>query len=93
MVRALRLYEDTRYEGLARISVAHLYNLRGRGSYRKCGAQWNKTRLNPVAIDVCQCRIDTAKKCRLNFPTPVGPFGRLGECLAPPIPGLREPLF
>ena len=52
LVRALEIYGDTRYAGLARISVAHLYNLRGRASYRDRRRQWDKTRPTPVAIGI-----------------------------------------
>ncbi len=52
LVRALELYGDARYQRLAKISVAHLYNLRDRASYRKRRQQWHKTRPTPVAIGV-----------------------------------------
>lgn len=52
LVRALEIYGDTRYARLARISVAHLYNLRGRASYRDRRRQWDKTRPTPVAIGI-----------------------------------------
>lgn len=52
LVRAREVYGDTRYERLARISVAHLYNLRRRASYRDRRRQWDKTRPTPVAIGV-----------------------------------------
>lgn len=52
LVRALEVYGDTRYQRLARISVAHLYNLRGRPGYRDRRRHWDKTRPTPVAIGV-----------------------------------------
>jgi transposase InsO family protein len=52
LVRALEIYGDRRYEHLARISVAHLYNLRGRASYRNRRRQWDKTHPTPVAIGI-----------------------------------------
>jgi transposase InsO family protein len=52
LVRALELYGDARYERLAHISVAHLYNLRAKPGYRDRRRQWNKTRPKQVAIGV-----------------------------------------
>jgi len=52
--RALRVYDDARFERLAGISVAHLYNLRQRTAYRKTRRHWTKTRPTPVAIGVRQ---------------------------------------
>jgi transposase InsO family protein len=52
LVRALELYGDTRYERLARISVAHLYNLRAQPSYRDRRRHWEKTRPAAAAIGV-----------------------------------------
>ena len=52
LVRALDLYGDARYERLAHISVAHLYNLRAKPGYRDRRRQWDKTRPKQVAIGV-----------------------------------------
>ena len=52
LVRALELYGDARYERLAQISVAHLYNLRAKPGYRDRRRQWDKTRPKQVAIGV-----------------------------------------
>jgi transposase InsO family protein len=38
------------YARLGKISVAHLYNLRGSVRYRKLAAQWEPTRPSPIAI-------------------------------------------
>lgn len=49
--RAFRLFGDARYERLAGISVAHLYNLRRAGGYQRArGALPHKTR--PVALAI-----------------------------------------
>ena len=50
MERAWGLYGDARYERLAGISVAHLYNLRQRSGYRGHRQVWTKTR--PVTIPI-----------------------------------------
>jgi transposase InsO family protein len=50
MERAHRLFGDARYERLAAISVAHLYNLRQRSGYRRQRVVWTKTR--PVTIPI-----------------------------------------
>jgi transposase InsO family protein len=50
MQRALVVFGDTRYARLARISVAHLYNLRGATGYRAHRQHWTKTRPTQVAI-------------------------------------------
>jgi len=50
MERAHRLFGDPRYERLAAISVAHLYNLRRRQGYRRHRQVWTKTR--PVTIPI-----------------------------------------
>ncbi len=50
MERAWSLYGDGRYERLARISVAHLYNLRQRSGYQRHRQVWTKTR--PVTIRI-----------------------------------------
>lgn len=50
MERALRLFGDPRYERLAGISVAHLYNLRQRTGYQRQRQKWTKTR--PVTIPI-----------------------------------------
>jgi transposase InsO family protein len=50
MERAWSLYGDPRYERLAAISVAHLYNLRQRKGYQRHRQLWTKTR--PVTIPI-----------------------------------------
>jgi hypothetical protein len=50
MERAHRLFGDARYERLAAISVAHLYNLRQRPGYQRLRVVWTKTR--PVTIPI-----------------------------------------
>ncbi len=50
MERAHRLFGDARYERLAAISVAHLYNLRQRTGYQRHRQVWTKTR--PVTIPI-----------------------------------------
>ena len=50
MQRALVVFGDTRYVRLARISVAHLYNLRAHAGYRARRQHWTKTRSTQVAI-------------------------------------------
>lgn len=48
--RALRVYGDARFERLAGISVAHLYNLRQQAGYQSVRRHWTVTRPTPVAI-------------------------------------------
>jgi transposase InsO family protein len=48
--RACTLFDEGRYERLAGISVAHLYNLRRSGPYRRIRIHFTKTRSTPVAI-------------------------------------------
>jgi hypothetical protein len=50
--RAWTLYGDARYERLASISVAHLYNLRKHRSYRAQRLHIDKTRSRPSVIGV-----------------------------------------
>jgi transposase InsO family protein len=50
MQRALVVFGDTRYVRLARISVAHLYNLRAGAGYQARRQHWSKTRPTQVAI-------------------------------------------
>jgi transposase InsO family protein len=50
MERALRLFGDRRYERLAAISVAHLYNLRQRSGYQRHRKLWTKTRAVTIPI-------------------------------------------
>jgi transposase InsO family protein len=50
MRRAFEDYGDVRYQRLAGISVAHLYNLRKRGGYVVCRAHWTKTKGTQIAI-------------------------------------------
>jgi len=54
MQRAWQLFGDARYERLATISVAHLYNLRQRAGYVRQRHRWAKTR--PVSIAIGQRR-------------------------------------
>lgn len=54
MERAWRLFGDPRYERLARISVAHLYNLRHRPSYQQRRQSWTPTR--PVTVPIGERR-------------------------------------
>jgi hypothetical protein len=50
MERAWRVFGDARYERLATISVAHLYNLRKRTTYARHRQAWTKTRPVTIAI-------------------------------------------
>ena len=50
MQRAVTLFGDTRYERLASISVAHLYNLRRARGYEIRRRHWTKTKGQRVAI-------------------------------------------
>jgi transposase InsO family protein len=50
MERAYGMFDDARYERLAVISVAHLYNLRQRPVYQQLRQVWTKTRPVTVAI-------------------------------------------
>lgn len=50
--RAYATFGDPAYARLARISVAHLYNLRRRTGYQKLRRVWTKTRGKPVSIAV-----------------------------------------
>ena len=51
--RAWQVYGDARYERLAGISVAHLYNLRATPRYQDCRVSWQGTRAGKgVAIGV-----------------------------------------
>ncbi|MGB7630262.1 MAG: hypothetical protein WBM29_04175 [Candidatus Deferrimicrobium sp.] len=50
MERAYGLFGDTRYQRLATISVAHLYNLRQRPNYQHQRQVWAKTRPTGVPI-------------------------------------------
>ena len=54
MERAYGVFEDARYERLAVISVAHLYNLRSRVGYQRHRQVWTKTR--PVTIPIGERR-------------------------------------
>lgn len=54
MERAWRLFGDPRYERLALISVAHLYNLRQRTGYLRRRQVWTKTR--PVTAPIGERR-------------------------------------
>lgn len=54
MERAFELFREVRYERLARISVAHLYNLRQREGYQRRRQVWTKTR--PVSIAIGERR-------------------------------------
>jgi len=50
MERAYRVFADARYERLAIISVAHLYNLRKQTGYQRHRRAWTKTRPVTIAI-------------------------------------------
>jgi transposase InsO family protein len=50
MQRAFALFGEARYERLATISVAHLYNLRQAAGYRDRRRHWTKTRGHSVPI-------------------------------------------
>ena len=50
MERAHCIFGDARYERLATISVAHLYNLRQRAGYQRHRRAWTKTRPVTIAI-------------------------------------------
>ena len=50
MERAFGIFGDARYQRLAVISVAHLYNLRQRPVYQRLRQVWTKTRPVTVAI-------------------------------------------
>ena len=50
MQRAVAVFGDTRYERLAGISVAHLYNLRGRVGYEIRRRHWTQTQGHRVPI-------------------------------------------
>ena len=54
MERAHGLFGDARYERLATISVAHLYNLRQHSSYQHQRQVWTKTR--PVTVPIGERR-------------------------------------
>jgi hypothetical protein len=57
MERAYRVFAETRYERLATISVAHLYNLRKRSGYLRHRQLWTKTR--PVSLAIGERRAPT----------------------------------
>ncbi len=48
--RALAVFGDDRYERLATLSVAHLYNLRHEAGYQAQRRHWTKTRGHSVPI-------------------------------------------
>ena len=50
MERAYDVFGDVRYERLATVSVAHLYNLRQRAGYQRHRQVWAKTRPVTIAI-------------------------------------------
>lgn len=50
MERALLIFNDTRFEQLASISVSHLYNLRGDKVYQDKRRHWTKTRPTSIPI-------------------------------------------
>lgn len=52
MERAWLVFGDTRFERLASISVAHLYNLRGSKPYQAKRRHWTKTRSTKIPIGV-----------------------------------------
>ena len=57
MERAYRIFGDVRYQRLAVISVAHLYNLRQRAGYQRLRQVWIKTR--PVTVAIGERRAPT----------------------------------
>ena len=57
MERAYRIFGDVRYQRLAVISVAHLYNLRQRAGYQRLRQVWSKTR--PVTVAIGERRAPT----------------------------------
>jgi transposase InsO family protein len=57
MERAYGIFDDARYQRLATISVAHLYNLRQRPSYQHQRQVWSKTR--PVTVPIGERRAPT----------------------------------
>ena len=54
MERAFEVFGESRYERLATISVAHLYNLRKRSGYQRQRRVWTKTR--PVTLPIGERR-------------------------------------
>jgi len=50
MERAYDIFGDARYQRLATISAAHLYNLRSQDDYRRLRQVWTKTRSVMIAI-------------------------------------------
>ena len=50
LYRAFHEFADARFERLARISMAHIYNLRKRRAYRERRVHFEKTRPTPIAI-------------------------------------------
>jgi hypothetical protein len=54
MERAFLVFDDTRFERLASISVSHLYNLRAGRAYQDKRRHWTKTR--PASIPIGQRR-------------------------------------
>ena len=50
MERAYGIFGDARYQRLAAISVAHLYNLRRRAGYQRLRQVWTRTRPVTIAI-------------------------------------------
>ena len=54
MERAFKVFGEARYERLATISVAHLYNLRKRSGYQRQRRVWIKTR--PVTLPIGERR-------------------------------------
>ena len=57
MERAYGIFGDARYQRLATISVAHLYNLRQRPSYQHQRQVWTKTR--PATVPIGERRAPT----------------------------------
>jgi len=57
MERAFTVFREPRYERLATISVAHLYNLRKRSGYLRHRQIWTKTR--PVSLPIGERRAPT----------------------------------
>lgn len=57
MERAFQLFGDSRYQRLAQISVAHLYNLRRGAGYQRQRQTWTRTR--PVSVAIGERRAPT----------------------------------
>lgn len=65
--RAFKVYGDVRYQRLATISVAHLYNLRRTQRYRQTRGHWEPTRPQPRRLD-CPAQATAARRPRWIHP-------------------------